>query len=181
MATWTRYTWRSGALAPMVSWSTSADWERTVESAGFDPGDDELEIGVLVYDWGQHKAGSLIVSGLTTNGHPFAITNDIEPDFIEIKLRPVQADGQDWSESDSDEIDAMNRAYFDEIEELAHEMYPTAEIIVEEIEDNESYDVTFPGEANSPVDGPHNPLPALSALMEMAAGVYEGGKWRSLI
>ena len=50
-----------------------SQWDEIVTDAGFDPDDEEVSVGYLVRDWNGHKAGTLVVSGATVTGHPFAV------------------------------------------------------------------------------------------------------------
>jgi len=49
------------------------DWSEVVSAAGFDPDDQEISITRLVAVWRGHAAGSLVVTGLKVDGHPFAV------------------------------------------------------------------------------------------------------------
>lgn len=48
-------------------------WGETLLAAGFDPDDEEITVVELAEDWEGHPAGSLVVTGCTVEGHPFAI------------------------------------------------------------------------------------------------------------
>jgi hypothetical protein len=53
-----------------------AEWsEEVVVAAGFDPDDEEISVCRLTADWKGHPAGSLVVTGLTVSGHPFAVAS----------------------------------------------------------------------------------------------------------
>ena len=41
--------------------------------AGFDPEDEEVTICRLIDAWNGHPAGSVVITGLTVEGHPFAV------------------------------------------------------------------------------------------------------------
>ena len=46
--------------------------------AGFSPDDEEIFISTLSHDWNGHKAGDVVVHGLTANGHRFAVLSPEE-------------------------------------------------------------------------------------------------------
>lgn len=47
--------------------------EVTISSAGFNPNDEELVIGELTEEWDHNPTGSLVISGLSVEGHPFTV------------------------------------------------------------------------------------------------------------
>lgn len=49
-----------------------------VAAAGFDPDDSDVTVTDLAEDWHGHPAGSLVVTGLTCEGHPFAVVEVAE-------------------------------------------------------------------------------------------------------
>lgn len=80
--TFKRYTYTSfdaGQVGEIVEWdSYPTDWQEQATIAGFDPDDDELGMGTLQQEWNGHPAGALVVSGLTTAGYPFAVSNEAQ-------------------------------------------------------------------------------------------------------
>lgn len=44
-----------------------------IAAAGLDPDDEEIGVGLLEEQWQGHVAGCIVVSGLTVEGHPFAV------------------------------------------------------------------------------------------------------------
>lgn len=53
-----------------------------IAAAGFDPQDPEVEVLWLKEPWKTHPAGAALVTGCTTEGHPFAIIEGYEmPDL----------------------------------------------------------------------------------------------------
>jgi hypothetical protein len=86
MRTFRRYVYNQPHSLP-VTWDDDEMWRRwpaTIRAgqdltddewraAGFEPDDEEAGFGALTDDWNGHKAGALVVSGLTVEGHPFAV------------------------------------------------------------------------------------------------------------
>lgn len=63
----------------IVEWdSYPTDWQLQAEQAGFDADDDELGCGTLQEAWNGHPSGALVISGLTTSGYPFAVSNEAQ-------------------------------------------------------------------------------------------------------
>jgi len=48
---------------------TDEEWQ----AAGFDPEVEEAGIGMLTEAWNGHPVGAIVLSGLTVEGHPFAV------------------------------------------------------------------------------------------------------------
>lgn len=48
-------------------------YDEICTAAGFNPEDEEVNVCTLTEDWNNHPAGSIVVTGLTTAGHPFAV------------------------------------------------------------------------------------------------------------
>ena len=70
-----RYTYSDPDVLP-VNWDDGIDGQGFVLAAlaaGFDPNDEETGAGRLTEEWNGHAAGALVVSGLTVEGHPFAV------------------------------------------------------------------------------------------------------------
>ena len=60
-------------LLPLVAWdSHEGDYAAICKAAGFNPNDEEVAIGTLRADYAGLPKGTLIVSGQTTEGAPFA-------------------------------------------------------------------------------------------------------------
>jgi len=67
-----RYTYSTPSLLPA---EFGHEWpgDDVVAAAGFAPDDSEVEIGRLTETWGGHPAGSIVISGLMIEGHPFTV------------------------------------------------------------------------------------------------------------
>lgn len=48
-------------------------YEEICIAAGFNPEDEETNACTLTEDWNGHPAGSIVVTGPTVTGHPFAV------------------------------------------------------------------------------------------------------------
>lgn len=72
----TSYTYQNPDTLP-VEWddgfSLQQITDEDVQAAGFDPNDEELNSGTLTEEWNGHPAGSVVLSGATVEGHPFAV------------------------------------------------------------------------------------------------------------
>ena len=49
------------------------DFVAACEAAGFDPDDEEITACRLAAAWNGHPAGAVVITGLTVEGHPFAV------------------------------------------------------------------------------------------------------------
>lgn len=71
-----RDTWGNSVLTgllPLIDWDTcEGDFAATCRAAGFDPNDEEVAIGTLRAAYAGLPAGTIIVSGQTTEDAPFA-------------------------------------------------------------------------------------------------------------
>jgi hypothetical protein len=77
-----RYRYNRPEMLP-VDWDYEfdGDWDAMLELAGmersgireFGYDDEEISIGLLTEEWHGHPAGSLVVSGLLVEDHPFAV------------------------------------------------------------------------------------------------------------
>jgi hypothetical protein len=81
-----RYLYSSPEALPVVrdeddAWVqvdlTQAEWLQIVKAAGFITYDDEVVVGSLDQPWNGHPSGSLVVTGPTVSGHPFAVQLNI--------------------------------------------------------------------------------------------------------
>lgn len=78
--TFDRYT--SNAVGdPEVLWNVVTsdydDVKDAIRSAGFDPGDPEIKLGILEIAWNGHPAGALVVTSRTRKlGQPFLISQE---------------------------------------------------------------------------------------------------------
>ena len=72
----TTYTYQNPAPLP-VEWDDGFSLQQIadedVQAAGFGPDDEELNSGTLTEAWNGHPAGSVVLSGATVEGHPFAL------------------------------------------------------------------------------------------------------------
>ena len=69
----------SPELLPLEDYSGGSAWDELVPGAGMDPEDPELVICQLAKDWNGHRKGAVVITGLTTEGHPFAVENPVGP------------------------------------------------------------------------------------------------------
>lgn len=72
---WKRYVYgNSPSLVPLDGGDT-APWpsDRQIRLAGFEPDDSELAVTRLRRAWDGHPRGAVVLTGLTCQGHPFAI------------------------------------------------------------------------------------------------------------
>lgn len=67
------YTYSDPSFLPVDFDGYLPGYDAYCKAAGFDPEDDEVNVGMLTEEWNGHPAGSVVVSGLTTEGHPFAV------------------------------------------------------------------------------------------------------------
>jgi hypothetical protein len=79
-----KYTYGVASDSLPISESFYAEnYDKVVSAAGFDS--ENLIVGELTEDWNGHGVGSMIVTGLTTDGHPFTsvivLINDNKFDF----------------------------------------------------------------------------------------------------
>ena len=57
-------------LSGQTWWNDGLIW-----LAGFDPDDEEITGCELAADWNGHAKGALVVTGLISQGHPFAVVD----------------------------------------------------------------------------------------------------------
>lgn len=68
------YTWGTKPELIPVNWDDNGgNFKGYCKAAGFDPEDEDNGIGRLTENWNGHKKGSVVVSGLTVQGHSFAV------------------------------------------------------------------------------------------------------------
>lgn len=70
---WKKYTYGTCPNLVPLEQAGIEDWDATVSSTGENPEDEEISICRLTDDWNNHPKGSLIVTGLTVEGHPFYV------------------------------------------------------------------------------------------------------------
>ena len=69
------YTYSNPNNLPVEEGNSYTPDEELLESLGFSPEDEELWLGTLTEDWNGRAKGSTVISGLTCEGHPFAVEN----------------------------------------------------------------------------------------------------------
>ena len=69
----------SPELLPLEDYSGGSAYDELVASAGFDPEDAEIVVCQLAANWNGHRAGAVVITGLTAEGHPFAVENPVGP------------------------------------------------------------------------------------------------------
>ena len=80
MEIYTLYTYdNSPELIPLEDYNGGSSWDELVAGAGMDPEDPELVVCQLAKDWNGHRKGAVVITGLTTEGHPFAVENPVGP------------------------------------------------------------------------------------------------------
>ena len=67
-----RYTYHCPELLPVQNTEERIE-AKVYQAAGFDPKDEEVWVGRLISDWEEHPTGALVLSGLTSSGHSFAV------------------------------------------------------------------------------------------------------------
>ena len=69
-----RYTYSNPELLPVQELSQEVDFEDVITKTDyFSTEDEEVGLGELSEDWNGHKAGAIVISGLTTPGSVFFV------------------------------------------------------------------------------------------------------------
>ena len=116
-ASWKRYRYGNSPDLLPVDWEADPKITKAeIKAAGFDPNDSELGFGVLDEAWESHEAGCRVLSGLTCEGHPFAIetkTADSRAVRAAAQAEYDRVRAPAWAEYDR--VRAAARAEFDRV------------------------------------------------------------------
>lgn len=94
-----QYRWGNTPDLVPVEWTDAGvDYAAAVEAAGWSADDDEVDIGRLRDTWNGHPRGSVVLSGLRVEGHPFVVlppgvgNTTAKPTVVEQDTRSGQYD-----------------------------------------------------------------------------------------